>query len=194
MEHRIITIGREFGAGGREVGKKLAEKLNIPYYDKEIIEMAAMKSGLSTEYIQNNDEVATNSFLYSLVMGTRTLSGQKTVDEIRMDAEREVIREIAEKGSCVIIGRAADDVLKGKNLLRVFLSAEEADRAERVSKRDQISQEQAVKKVRKMDKLRAVYYSEYADAHWGSARNYDLCMNLSYINMDKAVEMIAMNY
>lgn len=193
MEKIIITIGRQFGAGGRELGKKLAEKLKISYYDKEIIDAMAMKSGLSKEYLSQNDEVATNSFLYSLVMGTRILNGQKTVEEIKMDAQREVIKELAEKGSCIIIGRLADYILREENIFRIFLSASEEDRVKRVCKRDGMSETEALNKIHKMDKLRASYYDEYADAAWGRAGNYDLCMNLSRISTEKAIEMIVMN-
>ncbi|MDD3186639.1 MAG: cytidylate kinase-like family protein [Anaerostipes sp.] len=193
MSKTIITIGRQFGAGGRELGKKLANKLNITYYDKEVIDSVAVLSGLSKEYIAENDEVVTNSFLYSIVMGTRTLTGQKTVEEIKMDAQREAILEIAEKGSCVIIGRAADYILKEEKPLRIFISSDEATRIERVCKRDGLSREEAEKKIRKMDKLRAAYYNEYADAAWGRADNYDLCINLSRFSIDQAIEMITMN-
>ncbi|MDD3367678.1 MAG: cytidylate kinase-like family protein [Lachnospiraceae bacterium] len=194
MDKKIITIGRQFGSGGRELGKMLAEKLNISYYDKEIIDSAAVISGLSKEYIAQNDEVVTNSFLYSLVMGTRTLTGQKTVEEIKMDAQREALKEIAAKGSCVIIGRVADYTLREENPFRIFISADENDRVQRVCKRDSLSKEEALKKIRKMDKLRAAYYNEYADAAWGKADNYDLCINLSKISMEKAIAMIVMNF
>lgn len=194
MEKTIITIGRQFGAGGREIGKMLANKMNIPYYDKEIIESAAAISGLSKEYIAGTDEVATNSFLYSLVMGTRTLTGQKTLEEIKMDAQREALEKIAEKGSCVIIGRAADYILKEENPFRIYLSADQDNRVKRVSKRDHLSEAEALKKIHKMDKLRKAYYDEYADAAWGKADNYDLCINLSKISVDIAIEMIMMNF
>ena len=194
MKKIIITIGRQFGAGGRELGKKLAEKLNIAYYDKEIIDFTAMKSGLSKEYLVQNDEVATNSFLYSLVMGTRTLSGQKTVEEIKMDAQREAIKEIAEKGSCVIIGRAADYTLRKENPFRIFISADKKDRVQRVCKRDHLCEEEALKKIHKIDRLRAVYYNEYADTAWGRAENYDLCINFSKISLARAIDMITMNF
>lgn len=193
MEKKIITIGRQFGAGGREVGKRLAEKLNIPYYDKEIIDSAAVLSGLSKEYIAQNDETVTNSFLYSLVMGTRTLTGQKTVEEIKMDAQREALMEIAAKGSAVIIGRVADYTLREANPFRIFISADEKIRVERVCKRDGLSESEALKKVHKMDKLRSAYYNEYAYAAWGKADNYDLCINLSKISIDTAIDMIMLN-
>lgn len=193
MSKTVITIGRQFGAGGRELGKKLADKLNITYYDKEIIDSVAALSGLSKNYIAGNDEVVTNSFLYSLVMGTRTLTGQKTVEEIKMEAQRQALLEIAEKGSCVIIGRAADYILREEKPFRVFVSSQKETRVERVCKRDGLSREDAEKKIRKMDKLRFAYYNEYADAAWGRADNYDLCINLSRISMDQAVEMIIMN-
>lgn len=152
-----------------------------------------MKSGLSKEYLTQNDEVATNSFLYSLVMGTRTLSGQKTVEEIKMDAQREVMKELAEKGSCIIIGRLADYTLREENIFRIFLSAEKEDPVQRVCNRDHLSEAEALKKIHKLDKLRASYYSEYADTVWGRAGNYDLCIDLSKIRIEKVIDMIIMN-
>lgn len=194
MSKAIITIGRQFGAGGRELGKKLADQLNISYYDKEIIDSIAAISGLSKEYLTGTDEVVTNSILYSIVMGTRTLTGQKTVDEIKMDAQRDALKTIAEKGSCVIIGRAADYILREENPFRVFISADKEDRITHICKRDDLSEEEAAKKIQKMDKLRAAYYNEYADAAWGRADNYDLCINLSKISVDQGVKMIMMNF
>lgn len=194
MSKAIITIGRQFGAGGRELGKKLADQLNISYYDKEIIDSIAAISGLSKEYLTGTDEVVTNSILYSIVMGTRTLTGQKTVDEIKMDAQRDALKTIAEKGSCVIIGRAADYILREENPFRVFISADKEDRITHICKRDDLSEEEAAKKIQKMDKLRAAYYNEYADPAWGRADNYDLCINLSKISVDQAVKMIMMNF
>lgn len=193
MEKIIITIGRQFGAGGRELGKRLAEQLDIPYYDKEIIDSTAAISGLSKEYVSKNDEKATNSFLYSLVMGTRTLTGQKTIEEIKIDAQREAVKRIAEQGSCVIIGRLADYILKQENPFRVFVSADENTRVMRVSKREGLSEQEARKKIQKMDRIRSAYYNEYADAAWGRADNYDLCINRSKISVERAVDMIVMN-
>lgn len=194
MKKVIITIGRQFGAGGREIGKELAAKLNIPYYDKEILRKAAKISGLSEAYLENEDEKVTKSFLYSLVMGTRTLTGQPSLEELTREAEREAVLSVADEGSCIIVGRCADYILSGcEGLLRIFIMAEEKQRVERVSKRDNLDIREADLKIKKMDKRRAAYYNMYTDHNWGNAGNYDLCINMSRIEKEKVIEMIVMN-
>lgn len=194
MKKPIITIGRQFGAGGRELGKELAKRLDIPYFDKELIHKAAELSGLSEEYLENKDERATTSFLYSLVMGTRTLTGQPSLEEMTWKAEQDAILSAAKEGGCVIVGRCADYILRDrKELFRVFIMADEARRMEHVSKRDGISLDEAASKMKKMDKRRAAYYNMYAEHSWGTAGNYDLCINMSKVGTEKAIEMVLMS-
>ena len=137
---KIITIGRQFGSGGREVGQKVAQALHIAYYDKELLMVAAKKSGLSSQFMNTYDEKPTRSFLYSLVMGQRGLfpdGGEVTVEQLAANAQRDAILSVAGEGGCVIVGRCADYVLRDEpELLRVFLTADRDDRIRRVCRRD----------------------------------------------------------
>ena len=140
MAELYITIGRQFGSGGREIGKKVAQALDIPYYDKEILAVAARESGLSQEFLKSYDEKPTNSFLYSLVMGQQRLSpglAGNTVEQLAANAQRDAVLSVAAKGSCVIVGRCADYILRDKpGLLRVFICADHDARIARVVHRD----------------------------------------------------------
>lgn len=189
--NQVITIGRQFGAGGRELGKRLAKELQIPYYDKELLSEAAKLSGLSELYLDQEDERVTNSLLYSLVMGTRTLTGQPSLEELVWDAQRKAILSVADKGGCIIVGRCADYVLRDRpNLLRLFVMDDMEQRIRHVSQRDGITPAQAEQKIRKMEKMRAAYYNSRTDSRWGYAENYDLCLNISRIGKDQVLTII----
>lgn len=194
MSEIYITIGRQFGSGGREIGKKVAQALGIPYYDKELLAVAAKESGLSHEFLKNYDEKPTNSFLYSLVMGQQNLlSGVQgaTVEQLAAKAQRDAVLSVAEKGSCVIVGRCADYILRDKEgLVRVFICAEHDARIRRVCQRDGVSEKEAEEKLRRLDKARASYYSFHTDRKWGAAESYDLCINSSLRGTDAAAELI----
>lgn len=194
MSEIYITIGRQFGSGGREIGKKVAQALGIPYYDKELLAVAAKESGLSHEFLKNYDEKPTNSFLYSLVMGQQNLlSGVQgaTVEQLAAKAQRDAVLSVAEKGSCVIVGRCADYILRDKEgLVRVFICAEHDARIQRVCHRDGVSEKEAEEKLRRLDKARASYYSFHTDRKWGAAESYDLCINSSLRGTDAAAELI----
>lgn len=140
---KIITIGRQFGSGGREVGQKVAQALHIAYYDKELLMVAAKTSGLSRQFMNTYDEKPTRSFLYSLVMGQRGLfpdSAETTVEQLAANAQRDAILAVAGEGSCVIVGRCADHVLRNEQgLLRVFLTADHGDRIQRICRRDSVT-------------------------------------------------------
>jgi len=194
MENTYITIGRQFGSGGREIGKKVAQALGIPYYDKELLAVAAEESGLSHEFLKNYDERPTNSFLYSLVMGQQNLLAGiqgSTVEQLATKAQREAVLSVAEKGSCVLVGRCADYILREKpGLIRVFISADWDKRIQHVCQRDGLDPKAAEDQLRKMDKTRASYYSFHTDRTWGAVENYDLCINSSRRGMDAAVDLI----
>ena len=194
MAELYITIGRQFGSGGREIGKKVAEALGIPYFDKELLAVAAKESGLSHEFLQSYDEKPTNSFLYSLVMGQHHLTPGvpgNTVEQMAAKAQREAVLSVADKGSCVIVGRCADYILRDKpGLVRVFVSADWDARVQRVCRRDGVTEKEAVEKIRKMDKTRASYYNFHTDRKWDSAENYDLCVSSSFHGPDRAVQVI----
>ena len=194
MAETYITIGRQFGSGGRETGKKVAQALGIPYYDKELLAVAAKESGLSHQFLQDYDEKPTSSFLYSLVMGQSALMGGPqgmTVDQMAIKAQREAVLSVAEKGSCVIVGRCADYILRDKpGLVRVFISADYESRIQRICHRDGVTEKEAQDNIRKLDKARASYYSFHTDRKWGAAENYDLCINSSRKGIDAAAELI----
>lgn len=190
MKDVVITIGRQFGAGGRELGKRLAEALCIPYYDKELLAMEAKSSGLSQEFLQQQDEKQVNSLLFSLVMGTRNLTGKPTLQEMVDSAQREAILSAAEQGSCVIVGRYADSVLPRERTFRIFVAADEEQRVQRICVRDGIGRQEAKAKMNRIDRSRAYYYEYHTQKKWGYAPSYDLCMNLSKIGMEQAVHMV----
>lgn len=194
MDNLYITIGRQFGSGGRETGKKVAEALGIPYYDKELLVVAAKESGLSHQFLTEYDEKPNNSFLYSLVMGQQNvLSGMRgtTVEQLASQAQRDAVLSVAEKGSCVIVGRCADYILRDQpGLVRVFICADDDSRVARICQRDGLDEKEAREKMRKMEKARAAYYAFHADREWSAADSYDLCINSSRRGIDAAVELI----
>ena len=193
----IITISREFGSGGREIGKKLSEKLGVPFYDKELLEMASKESGIARELFVKNDESYTNSFLYSLVMGNYPVSPDGRLNpELPLNhkiflAQFETIKKLAEKGPCVIVGRCADYVLKEMpNVIDFFVSGNMYDKKKRILERYDIEKPKVEDFIRKTDKRRASYYNYYTDMKWGDARNFDLCINSSKSGIDGAVELM----
>ena len=199
MKKTIITIGRELGSGGRTIGKMVAEKLNIPYYDRELIDKAAGESGLSTNFVENNDQRVTNSFLYNVAMGTSygygILQGanQQTLPlgEQVYIAQQKVIEEYANKGSCVIVGRCADQILAGRyNLLRVFIYSDMEKRKERGVKEYGMSQATVARDIKKSDKERSQHYNMFTDQVWGDRHNYDLMLNSGDLGFQKCVNII----
>lgn len=192
----VITIGREFGSGGHEIAKRLADDLGIKLYDEELLDLAAKNSGLSTEILKEYDEKPTNSFLYSLSLGAYTydniISGVHSlplVDKVH-SAQARIIREIAEKESCIIVGRCANSILNGTdNLLTVFIHANIDFRAKRVMEYEKIPYDKAVEIVKKSDKKRASYHNYFADDKWGEASSYDICIR-SEIGFDNVVHII----
>ena len=196
MKKIIITIGREFGSGGHEIAKLLAKNLNIKLYDKEILDIAAEKSGLDPDIVEHYDEKPTNSFLYSLSLGGHSyesvLSGIPNlplIDKV-FSVQAEVIRNAAESGSCVIVGRCAESILKGnENLFSVFVHADIEQRANRVAEFDNISFDKAFEIVKKSDKRRANYHNYFSDSKWGDAKSYDLCID-SKIGTENVAKLI----
>ena len=198
MAYDIYTIGREFGSNGLAVGEALAKKLGINFYDKELLQKAAKESGFCEEILENHDEKPTNSFLYSLVMDTYSTAGYATAPFLDMPlnhkvflAQFDAIKSLAEQESCVIVGRCADYALADKpNVVNVFIRADLEDRIKNVSKRLDISNNKAKDLCHKKDKQRSSYYNYYTSKKWGDSRSYDLCINLSKISIDDAVDMI----
>lgn len=192
-EYKIITIGRQFGSGGRELGKKLSERLGIPYYDKEILTEASKKSGYSEKLFEKHDEKPTTSFLYALAMGVNSM-GQAYQKPLVLEmylAQFDAIRKLADEGPGIFIGRCSDYVLNDrKDVFNVFVHADMETRVKRVCERNDVTEKAAEIMCLKGDKDRAGYYDYYSDNKWGDAKHYDLCINTSKIPVDMAVEMI----
>lgn len=191
----IITIGRQFGSRGRAVGKALASAYGIVYYDKDLLPITELESGLDQNFLESRDERGKNSLLYSIVMGmgSQYLMTQEnySVDYLAKQAQYKAVQSVAQKGDCVIVGRCADYILRDrKDLVRVFLTAEDQDRAEHISERDEISREEAEKKMHRIDKERSMYYYCNTEQKWGSASSYDLCINTSKAGVDGTVKLI----
>lgn len=187
----IITIGRSYGSGGRTVGKRLAKRLQVPYYDAWLLEEAAKSSGLNKKFLESVDEkpVQTN-MLYEYV---GFISGEyASFESLANQAQREIIERVAAEGPCVIVGRRADQILREKeNVFDVFITASAESRAKRVEERDHMSAEDGAKKIARVDKQRAAYYNQHSDKKWGNAATYDLCIDTDKLGIDGAVEMIA---
>lgn len=193
----VITIGRQFGSGGRKVGRLLAEKLDIPYYDKELLAEAAKDSGICQEIFENHDEKPTRSLLFSLVTGVQmhgdpgSMYMDMPLNHRIFLAQFDAIRRIASEGPCVIVGRCADYVLRDKpNAVSVFVKADIRQRVERAVSLYGVDPARAEETVRKADKQRASYYNYYATATWGDVNNYDLCVDTGKLGIDGTVELI----
>ena len=198
MANKIYTIGREFGSGGREVGEKLAAKLGIKLYDKELLQQAAKDSGFCEEIFENHDEKPTNSFLYSLVMDTYSVSGYSAAPFLDMPlnhkvflAQFETIKKIAEKESCVIVGRCADYALSDNpDCINIFIHADLDVRIKNVSRNLNITENKARDIINKTDKQRASYYNYYTSKKWGDSKSYNLSLAAGKLGTDNCVEMI----
>lgn len=194
----VITIGRQFGSDGRKIGERVAELLGLKYYDKELIVLAAKKSGINLELLDTIDEKATNSLLYTLAMGSSIYGGSTNVgydipinDKLFM-TQSEIIKELAEEGPCVIVGRSADYVLRDHPChLAVFVYADTKSRIARVAERNGIGQNAAKDLVNKTDKRRANYYNFYTGRKWGQHENYDICIDSDLLGTEGAAQMIA---
>ena len=194
----IITIARQFGSGGREIGERVAELLGVPLYDKEIITDAAAKGSLDEDVIKKVDESAANSLLYTLAMGSNVLGttmhfGYKMpLNDKLFILQSEVIKNYAAEGSCVIIGRCADYVLRDEpNVLRLFIYGDLDHRQERVAARHpEIKSSQIIDVINKTDKRRSSYYNFYTGNKWGKYDNYDMAINSSTLGIEHTAQVI----
>jgi len=192
MSNRVITISREFGSGGRTIGKKVAEKLGIPCYDAMLIQKIAEESGYAADYIREEGEYATGGWL-STVFSDRTM-GMTNQDKLWTIQSR-VITELAEKDSCVIVGRCADYILRDKaDCLNVFIHASMEKRAERIVTEYGEREETPEQRLKEKDKRRAAYHRFYTDMKWGHAQNYHVCLDSGKLGLDKCVEIISRLY
>jgi len=191
----IITIGRQFGSGGKEIGIRVAKELGIPFYDKEILQETAKKSGLCEKILENFDE-RPKSLLYSIAMDSYmfALPGTGVGDSLEQQvylATFNTIRQIAKEGPCVIIGRCADYALADDpNHLSIFIHAPIEDRVRRVAERQNLSPDKARALINKTDKRRASYYEYYSSRRWGAVDSYDFCLNSSFLGLGRTVELI----
>ena len=191
----IITIGRQFGSGGKEIGIRVAKELGIPFYDKELLQEAAKKSGLCEKIFENFDE-RPKSLLYSIAMDSYmfALPGTGAGDSLEQQvylATFDTIRQIAAQGPCVMIGRCADYAMADNpDPLSLFIHARRDVRSQRVAKRQSISPEEARKLIIKTDKRRASYYEYYSSQKWGAVESYDFCLDSSYLGLGGTVELI----
>lgn len=194
----VITIGRQFGSGGREIGEKLAARFGIQCYDKELLTRAAKESGFCEEMLTNHDERPTNSFLYNLVMDTYSF-GYNTSAFVDMPISQKVflaqfdtIKKIASEGPCVIVGRCADYALSDfKNSIHLFIYADEEAKVSRISRKYNVSEAKAKDMIIKKDKQRQSYYNYYSSKKWGRADSYDFCINSSLLGIDGTVRLIS---
>lgn len=192
MRNRVITISREFGSGGRTIGRKVAEKLGIPCYDAMLIQKIAEESGYAADYIREEGEYATGGWL-STVFSDRTM-GLTNQDKLWTIQSR-VITELAEKDSCVIVGRCADYILRDKaDCLNVFIHASLEKRAERIVKEYGEREETPEQRLKDKDKRRAAYHRFYTNMKWGHAQNYHICLDSGELGIDKCVEIISQLY
>ena len=190
--HRIITIGREFGSGGREVGKLVAEKLGIAYYDSEVIRRAAEESDYSEQYIRNNEEKLPDARLYDLYTQYYSYGAEeKPKYEALFQVEQKVMKELAEKNSCVIVGRASGYVFrKYKTALHVFISAGMQHKIDRVVRRDGLDPKEAEKKIKKVAIERKNHCKYFTGRDWGMAENYDLALRTDAFSVEDVADTI----
>ena len=192
----IITIERQYGSGGHLIGEKLAESLGIPFYDSELIKVAAKESGICEEIFESFDEKPTTSFLYSLVMDPYSLGYNSNSFDLPLNhkvflAAFDTIKELASKGPCVFVGRCADYVLKDNpNVVSVFVHADEKFCLDRAMERNSMTEKEMKKYIEKTDKFRGDFYRYHTGHEWADARNYDLCLNSGKLGFQKCVEEI----
>ena len=194
----VITIGRQFGSAGREIGEKVADYFGIKCYDKDLLTRAAKESGFCEEMIQNHDERPTNSFLYNLVMDTYSF-GYNNSSFVDMPishkvflAQFDAIKKIADEGPCVIVGRCADYALADRsNVVDLFIYANESCKIKRIMEKYELNENKARDMIIKKDKQRQSYYNYYSSKKWGRADSYDLCINSSVLGVEGTVKLIA---
>ena len=187
-KHTIITISRQYGSGGREIGRKLAQELNIPFYDTELIELAAESSNLDISFFENRENTGVGSLLYDLVTGVRS---ELSVNDKVFLEQSAVIQKIADQGPCIIVGRCADYVLKDRpHVLNIFIYADLETRKHRISHIYHEADEKALEQIDKIDKKRASYYNYYSHQKFGDAQNYNICLDSGTLGINACVAII----
>ena len=194
MEKKIITISREFGSGGRTIGRLVAEKLGIPFYDKDLVDHIALESGFAPHFIEEHGEHAPGQSIFSYAFVHQSvpgvLSGLSTADFL-WNVQCEVILQLAEKGPCVIVGRNADYILKDrKDVLDVYIHAEMEQRADRIVRLYGESEKSPEARLQEKDKRRQINYQHYTGLTWGNAENYDICLDSGALGIETCVDII----
>ncbi len=197
MSNLVITIGRQYGSAGRQIGQKIAQDFGIKCYDKELLAVAAKESGLCHELFESHDEKPTNSFLYSLVMDTYSMGYTSTgyvdmpINHKVFLAQFDAIKKLAEQESCIIVGRCADYALEEyPGMISVFIHAKLEDRTRRIKRLYNMTDDKAKELILKTDKKRASYYNYYSSKKWGDAKSYHLSIDSSLLGIDGSVEII----
>lgn len=196
MGYKIITISRQCGSGGHSIGQALAEKLNIPLYDKKILEEVSRRSGLAEDVIEQEGEYSTSSIIFNIAMSVYHAwdAGERDTMPLREQInayQTEFIREVAEKGACVIVGRCADYILRDRtDCLNVFIYGKSEERVKRVIEEHRVPENEAEHHVKKRDKKRAAHYKYITDQEWGDMDNYNLCLDSSKLGIEKCIEII----
>ncbi len=191
---KIITISREFGSGGRYVGRLLAESLKIPFYDNELIDMLSKKSNYSKDFIKKTEDVKTSSFLYNLStegIFMHNPYGAMAPNDKLFIIQNNLIKELAEKGPCVIVGRCSNYILRERDdVLNVFITCDMKHRIERCVKHFGIAEKDAQRELRKKDKARASNFNYYTGSEWGVVKNYDVALNTGTFGVEKCAEIL----
>jgi len=194
MKYRIITIAREFGSGGREIGRKVSEKLGLSYYDREIVLKAVEESGLSEEYIERNGEYASSLNIFSYALMGRDSSGHSVTDDLGR-IQRDIIRKAAEEGPCVIIGRGADYILRDRDdVLSIFVHAEAGAKKERIMRLYHKTEKEAADMIRDTDRKRAINHKYFTDREWGRSQDYTMCLDSSRLGIDRCAALICQTF
>lgn len=190
----IITISREFGSGGHSIGEAVARKLGYRFFDRELVNQVAERSGFSPEFIEESGEYASakNSLLFAIATANQyTMNGISMLDKLYIE-QTKIIEEIAQEGNCVIVGRCSDYILREyEDCLHVFIHADMKSRAKRIVERFGEQERSAEKRLSEKDQKRKVYYKNYTGRSWGQAQNYDLCLNSGVLGSERCVELIA---
>lgn len=194
MKKTIITISRQFGSGGRTVGRLIAEKLNIPFYDKELVEQIALESGFAPKFVEENGEHSPGrsalSYAFASTGVPGVMNGMSTADFL-WSIQCSTVLQLAEKGPCVIVGRNADYILKDRqDALHIFIRADMDFRADRIVRLYGESEKSPVARLQEKDKRRSVNYQHYTGRTWGAAENYDICLNTSTIGVEEAANIV----
>ncbi len=194
MEKRIITISREFGSGGRSVGRKVAEKLGIPFYDKELVDQVALESGFAPKFVEENGEHSPGKSMFSYAFASGgmpgVMNGLSTADFL-WNIQCNVILQLAEKGPCVIVGRNADYILKDRgDCLHAFIHADKEFRSERIVRLYGESEKSPEARLNEKDKRRRINYQHYTGRTWGDSHNYDICLCSSRLGVEACADMI----